>query len=155
MSSEDIADEASSESPPEIAEPVAEPTPITMTLGEVDDDGFATVWSIASASCEGDVEQTRALAAKLLLFLCKKKCDFIVTSSSNAEYLANWFEREKKLMYDWKPESEFVDVVSQHAEVPGQTLIMFLKNKNFDTNGKYNATRAERVAWFEEAWCVG
>lgn len=151
MSTEDNADDSSAEASVEIAEPVV----ITMSLGEVDEDGFASVWSIASASCDGDIEQTRALAAKLLLFLCKKKCDFIVTSSSNAEYLANWFEREKKLMYDWKPESEFVDVVSQHAEVPGQTLMLFLKNKGFDPNGKYNATRAERVAWFEEAWCVG
>lgn len=143
-----------------VAEPVAEEvkpalSDVKVVMGEVDEDGFASIWSIAAASTGGDNVLTRALASKLLLFLCKKKCDFVVTNSNNAEYLTNWFERDTKLIYDWKPESEFVDVVTQHAEVPGETLMLFLQNKGFSTDGKYNATRAERVAWFQDMWCVG
>lgn len=144
-----------------VVEPVAEESKPTLSdvkvkLGEVDEDGYISIWNVAAASTEGEeIELTRALASKILLFLCKKKCEFVVTNSNNAEYLTNWFERDTKLIYDWKPESEFVDVVTQHAEVPGETLMLFLQNKGFSTDGKYNATRAERVAWFQDMWCVG
>jgi hypothetical protein len=147
---------ATNETPEDQADVQTEtPVPITMQTGDVDEDGFTTIWNVAAASTGGDIETTRALASRLLLFLCKKNCDFVVTSSNNAEYLTNWFERDTKLLYDWKPESEFVDVVAQHAEVPAETLMLFLKNKGFSPDGKYTATRAVRVKWFEEAWCVG
>ena len=151
----DDSDDALDSDDTDDAEVVEEVVPLSISLGEVDEDGFASIWSIAAASTGGEQDATRALAARLLLFLCKKKCEFVVTSSNNAEYLQNWFERDPKLLYDWKPESEFVDVVSQHAEVPGETLLLFLGNKGFNPEGKYNATRAERVSWFQEAWCVG
>ncbi len=136
-------------------DPVPVPEKVTIVAPEADEDGFVTIWNVASASCDDDLSATRELAAKLLLFLCKKKCDFVVTSSTNAEYLDSWFERDSKLLYDWKPGSEMVDVVSQHAEVPAAGLILFLKNNKFDPTTNYTATRAVRVDWFREMWCVG
>ncbi len=95
---------------------------IKATETDADEDGFISIWNIASASCDGDLEKTRALAAQLLGFLCKKDCDFVVVSTTDAEYLDAWFERDNKLLYDWKPESETVDVLSQHAEVPREAF---------------------------------
>ena len=135
------------------SEPIAEK--ITITAPEIDSAGFVTIWNVAAASCGDELTATRDLASKLLLFLCKKKCDFVVTSSTNAEYLDSWFERDSKLLYDWKPGSEFVDVVSQHAEVPAAGLLLFLKNNKFDPAANYTATRAVRLDWFREMWCVG
>ncbi|WP_442507123.1 hypothetical protein SH528x_006021 [Novipirellula sp. SH528] len=123
---------------------------------DIDEDGFVSIWNIAANTCNNNTAEARELSARLLCFLCKKQCDFVVTSGNNAEYLDQWFERDNKLLYDWKPESETVDVVAQHAEVPHDALISFLVNNKFDpAAGKYTATRAVRVQWFQEMWCVG
>ena len=122
---------------------------------DLDEDGFVSIWNIASNTCDGDLAFTRSLACKLLIFLCKRKCDFVLTSSTNAQYLDEWFERDTKILYDWKPASETVDVVAQHAEVPYKPFLSFLINQKFDAKTKYTATRADRVKWFQEAWCVG
>ncbi|TWU27077.1 hypothetical protein Pla52o_09360 [Novipirellula galeiformis] len=122
---------------------------------DIDADGFVSLWNIASNACNKNTIETRELAARLLCFLCRKQCDFVVTSGNNAEYLDQWFERDNKLLYDWKPESETVDVVAQHAEVPHDAFVSFLDNNKFDPAGKYAATRAVRVQWFQEMWCVG
>lgn len=128
---------------------------IKISPDDVDSDGFISIWNIASCTCDGDIVATRELASKLLLFLCKKQSTLVVTSSSNANYLDAWFEREKKLLQDWKPESEFVDVVAQHAEVPADACLRFLKFEKFRSTSKYTATRAQRKLWFEEMWSVG
>ncbi len=132
-----------------------EPQKIALSPDDLDSDGYISIWNVAVASRDGDTTAARELASKLLLFLCKKQCDFVVTSTANAEYLDNWFEREKQVLYNWKPDSEFVDVVSQHAEVPGNALLAFLKNERFDPATNHNATRAVRVKWFQEMWNVG
>ncbi len=139
------------------AEPESTPLKITISVPEddVDSDGFITLWNFAAHCCGDELVATRDLAAKLLCFLCKKNCEFVVTSSTNAEYLDAWFERDNKLLYDWKPESESVDVVAQHADVPATGLAMFLKNNGFDPSKSYTATRAVRLNWFREMWCVG
>lgn len=121
----------------------------------LDEDGFVSLWSIASATCDGDVEQTRELAAKLLGFLCKRQCDFVVVSTTDAEYLDQWFERDNKLLYDWKPESETVDILAQHAEVPYEAFLLFLETRKFKPSGNYSPRRADRVQWFTEMWNVG
>ena len=121
----------------------------------LDESGFASLWNIASATCEEDLEATRALAAKLLCFLCQKGCDFVVVSSTDAEYLDAWFERDSKLLYDWKPESELVDVLSQHAEVPFEALVSFMANQKFNPSTNYSPKRADRVEWFTNQWSVG
>ncbi|WP_372722531.1 hypothetical protein [Novipirellula sp.] len=138
------------------AAPVLSLSDIKAAPADIDEDGFVSIWNIAANACNKNTVQARELASKLLCFLCKKQCDFVVTSGSNAEYLDQWFERDNKLLYDWKPESETVDVVSQHAEVPHDALVSFLENNKFDpATGKYTATRAVRVQWFQEMWCVG
>ncbi|MEM0926174.1 MAG: hypothetical protein AAGJ83_09090, partial [Planctomycetota bacterium] len=48
-----------------------------------DEHTFVSIWNIASATCDGDLAETRALASKLLNFLCKRDCDFVVCSSAN------------------------------------------------------------------------
>ena len=123
--------------------------------GDLDDDGFVSIWNIASASCDGDLHKTRALAAQLLGFLCKKNCDFVVVSTTDAEYLDAWFERDNKLLYDWNHDSETVDVVTQHAVVPYKSLVMFLENQKFNSSAKHSPRRADRIEWFTNQWNVG
>lgn len=120
-----------------------------------DEHSFVTIWNIASATCDGELVATRALASKLLNFLCKRDCDFVVCSSANVEYLDEKFESDNKILYDWKPESEHVDIISQHAEVPGKAFMSFLKTHKFNPVTKYNPRRADRVEWFNERWCIG
>jgi hypothetical protein len=121
----------------------------------LDSNGFASIWNIASATSQGELEVTRALAAKLLCFLCQRDCDFVVVSTTDAEYLDAWFERDNKLLYDWKPESEKVDVLSQHAEVPYEALVRFLTNNKFSLATNYSPKRSQRVAWFQNKWNMG
>ncbi len=133
----------------------AESIEIQALPGDLDDDGFVSIWNIASASCDGDLLKTRALAAKLLAFLCKKNCDFVVVSTTDADYLDAWFERDNKLLYDWNIDSETVDVVTQHAEVPFKSLVLFLANQKFNPRTKHSPKRADRVEWFTNHWNVG
>jgi hypothetical protein len=135
--------------------PPTGPTKVVILASDVDSDGFVSIWSIASATCGGETIPTRGLAARLLIFLCKKKSTMVVTSSANASYLDSWLERDKKLLQDWKPESEFVDVVAQHAEVPADACLKFLDNEGFNFTSNYTATRAQRLEWFTEMWSVG
>ena len=37
----------------------------------MDEDGFVSIWNIAAASCDGDLDKTRALASQFMGFLCK------------------------------------------------------------------------------------
>ncbi|MEM9587542.1 MAG: hypothetical protein AAGA03_09690 [Planctomycetota bacterium] len=120
-----------------------------------DPNGYATLWSIAAATFDDDLEKTREFAGRLLGFLCKQKCDFVVCSSTDAEYLDSTFERDNKLLYNWKAESEYVDMISQHAEVPYNTLRLFLLNRKFKPDGNYSPRRADRVEWFQDMWNVG
>lgn len=122
---------------------------------DLDDDGFVSLWNIASASCDGDLVNTRTLAAQLLGFLCKKKCEFVVVSTTDVEYLDAWFERDNKLLYDWNFDSETVDVVSQHIEVPFSSLVLFLENQKFNPQTKHSPKRADRVEWCTNQWNVG
>ncbi len=121
----------------------------------VDSDGFASVWNVAASTMDGKTESARLLAAKLLGFLCKHQCDFVFTSSTDAKYLDEWFERDNSLLYDWSAASEKVDVVSQHAQVPVQALLRFLKEKKFDATKNYSPRRVDRVQWFSDQWCIG
>jgi hypothetical protein len=121
----------------------------------LDETGFASLWNIASATCDGELAPTRALAARLLNFLCAKGCDFVVVSTTDAEYLDAWFERDTKLLYDWKPESEKVDVLSQHAEVLFEAVVPFLSNYKFSLTTNYSPKRADRIEWFTNMWSVG
>lgn len=123
--------------------------------GDLDPNGFVSIWNIAAASSDGSVEATRSLAAKLLCFLCQKGCDFVVVSTTDAEYLDSWFERDNKLLFDWKPESEKVDVLSQHAEVPFEAFVGFVANQKFSSAVNYNPKRSMRVEWFTEKWSMG
>ena len=121
----------------------------------IDEDGFVSLWSVASASTNAELPRTRALASRFLGFLCKHSCDFVVASSSDAKYLDERFERDNSLLYSWTIDSENVDVVSQHAYVPAQAIVMFLKKKKFDPSSTYSPRRADRVKWFSDDWCVG
>lgn len=122
---------------------------------DLDDDGFVSIWNIATSSVGGDTIQARQLASKLLLFLCKQRCNFVVVSPTDAKYLDEWFERDKSILHDWKPESEKVDVVTQHAYVPGENFTDYLVTKKFKATTKYNPTRAIREEWFRNDWNVG
>jgi hypothetical protein len=121
----------------------------------VDEDGYVSIWNVAAASMDGKTELARVLASKLLGFLCKQKCDFVFTSSTDAKYLDDWFERDTSLLYDWSPQSEKVDVVAQHAHVPASALLRLLKQKKFNPVTNHNPRRADRVDWFTNQWCIG
>ncbi len=121
----------------------------------LDGDGFVSLWNVASATMNADLPRTRALASRFLGFLCKHQCSFVVTSSSDAKYLDERFERDNKLLYNWAIDSECVDVVSQHAYVPAEGFVKFLKTKKFNASSNYNPRRADRVTWFSDQWCIG
>jgi hypothetical protein len=121
----------------------------------VDADGYVSIWNVAAATADGKTELARVLASKLLGFLCKQKCDFVFTSSTDAKYLDEWFERDPSLLYDWSSQSEKVDVVSQHAHVPASALLRLLKQKKFNPVANHNPRRADRVDWFSNQWCIG
>ncbi len=146
-----VDETTSSETSAEIIAPVE----VTIKSEDLDSDGFISIWNVAASSCGGDLKATRQLAANLLCFLCKKRCDFVVTSSTNLEYLTSKYERDAKLFGDWKPESENVDIVAQHADVPGEILLKYLRKNKFNPASKYAANRNSRVEWFQNDWCVG
>lgn len=121
----------------------------------VDSDGFVSLWNVASVTMKSDLHRTRALASRFLGFLCKHQCTFVVASSSDAKYLDERFERDNKLLYNWAIDSENVDVLSQHAYVPAQSFLDFLKKKKFDPASNYSPRRVDRVKWFTDDWCIG
>lgn len=153
--------EQPSEDPPFVIPP--EPTlndrlaaiRLELAPGVVDDDGYVSIWNFVAACADDDSSLARNLAGKILCFLCKHDCDFVVTSSTDARYLDDWFERDHALLYDWSPTSDRVDVLAQHAQVPGQALVRFLKQHRFDATKVYNPRRSDREKWFREGWCVG
>ncbi|MEM9366920.1 MAG: hypothetical protein AAGD07_13075, partial [Planctomycetota bacterium] len=75
--------------------------------------------------------------------------------STDAEYLDSWFERDKAILYNWKADSETTDAITQHAQVPAQAMISYLKRERFKPTANYSPRRADRVAWFQEKWGVG
>jgi len=121
----------------------------------LDADNYVTIWNVASSTTDGDYDRTRQLAGKLLCFLCKHRFPYIVASQTDMQYLDDWFERDTKLLYNWKDDSEMVDVVAQHASLPFDTLTQFLDNNRFKTTGKYSAGRSARLEWFQSDWNVG
>lgn len=123
--------------------------------GNLDESGFSSIWNIASATMEGDAAATRELASKFIGFLCKHRCGYVIVTPSDAKYLDEWYERENALLNDWKPESDKVDVITQHAHVPFDLFVKFLKDKKFSPEKKYSPTRANRVDWFTNDWNVG
>ena len=128
---------------------------LTVSKEDQDEDGFVSIWNVAAATMSGDQTLTRALASAIMGFLCKKECDFVVVSASGAEYLDGWFEKDNKILFQWKPEHETVDVISQHAEVPFNALRDFLKNKKFKSTANYSPRRADRLEWFQNKWNIG
>ena len=126
----------------------AEPT-------DVDEDQFVSIWNVAASTMGGDATQTRHLASKILGFLCKHRCSLLAASPMDAKYLDEWFERDNSLLYDWKPESDRVDVMAQHVQVPLDLFRNFLRENKFDGDKNYSPRRADRVAWFTEDWNVG
>ena len=128
---------------------------ITVEPTDVDEDQFVSIWNVAASTMGRDAIQSRMLASKLLGFLCKHRCGFLVATPSDAKYLDEWFERDNSLLYDWSPESDKVDVVAQHAQVPFDLLVTFLRDKKFAVEKAYSPRRADRVAWFTDNWNVG
>ena len=122
---------------------------------DLDEDQFASLWNVASSTMGGDVVQTRMLASKFLGFLCKHRCALMASTPTDAKYLDEWFERDNSLLYDWKPESEKVDVLSQHVQVPFDLFRNFLIDHKFNAEKNYAPRRADRVEWFTNEWNVG
>ncbi len=157
MSNETIGDVATSEvndSNKKLIE-IDKSIAIRLDADTVDSDGFASLWNVASATMDGELHRTRALASRFLGFLCKHQCTFVVASSADARYLDERFERDNSLLYNWAIDSENVDVITQHAYVPADGFLQFLKKKKFDASSNYSPRRADRVKWFTDEWCVG
>ena len=136
-----------------------EETPVEIVLrynkDDTDEHGFASVWNVASATCDGDTARTRDMAGRMLGFLCKKDYEHVVCSSTDAAYLDEWFERDKAILYNWKADSETTDAITQHAYVPAAAMTSFLKREKFKPTANYSPRRADRVAWFQEKWGLG
>lgn len=128
---------------------------ITVNPDDLDEDGFTSLWNIASASSGQDTSQARHLASKLLSFLCIKRCEFVVISPTDIEYLDGWFEREERLMCDWSPDNDKVDQIAQHVCVPAYALLKYLQSYKFEPAGRYNPRKATKLAWINDDWSVG
>ncbi len=128
---------------------------ITVDPEKLDEDRFVSLWNVASATMGGDYAQARILASRLLGFLCKKRCSFVVISPTDAAYLDAWFERDNSLLYDWSLESDKVDILAQHAHVPFDVLSTFLQAEKFDPAVNHNPRRNVREAWFSDDWAIG
>lgn len=127
----------------------------TVNPTDLDEDQFVSIWNVTASTMGGDATQARELACKLLVFLCKHRCPLLTVSPTDAKYLDEWFERDNSLLYDWKPASEKVDVVAQHAHVPFDLFVNFLKDHKFSPDKNYTARRVDRVEWFSNEWNVG
>jgi hypothetical protein len=127
----------------------------TVEPSDVDEDQFVSLWNVAASTMKGDASQARSLASKFLGFLCKHRCGLAAISPSDAKYLDEWFERDDSLLYDWKPESENVDMVAQHVHVPFDMFCNFLHEHKFQGDKNYSPRRATRVEWFTNDWNVG
>ena len=128
---------------------------LTANPSDLDDDHFVSIWNAAAATVQGDTTKARELASKLLGFLCKHRCDFLIISPSDAKYLDEWFERDNSLLYNWAADSDKVDVVSQHVAAPFEALKGFLVDYKFTFERTYNPRRADRVEWFTSDINVG
>lgn len=128
---------------------------IKIDTNDLDDEQFISIWNVAAATMNGDAPQARLLASKFLGFLCKERFAYVIVSPSDAKYLDEWYERDNSLLNDWKPESDKVDVVAQHALVPHQVFMRLLTDRKFSIDKKYSPTRATRVDWFTNDWNVG
>lgn len=133
----------------------AEEIVLSVNKDDLDEHGFTSVWNVASSTCGGDLERTRDMAGRILGFLCKKDYEHVLVSGTDAEYLDSWFERDKAILYNWKADSETTDAITQHAQVPAQSMISYLKRERFKPTANYSPRRADRVAWFQEKWGVG
>ena len=122
---------------------------------DLDEERFISIWNIAQATMDGDAVQARALASKWIGFLCKHRFAHVVVTPTDAKYLDDWYERDNALLHDWKPESDKVDVITQHASVPYEPFLTFLTTNKFDVEKKYSPTRANRLDWFTNDWSVG
>jgi hypothetical protein len=139
--------------PPAVAKPAT--FELTVDEGDLDEDQFVSIWNVAASTMKGDQEKTRLLASKLLGFLCKQRCEFVLTSPTDAKYLDEQFESDTGLLYNWKPESEKVDILAQHALVPFGILKQIVEFKKFSIDKAYSPRRADRVTWFSDEWNVG
>ena len=122
---------------------------------DLDEDRFISIWNVASATMDGDPIQTRFLASKLIGFLCKQRFGYVVVTPTDAKYLDEWYERDNSLINDWSPESDKVDVITQHAHVAYDAFLRVLKEKKFSHEKNYSPSRANRVDWFTNDWNVG
>lgn len=128
---------------------------VVIDPSDVDSEGFVTIWNVAAKSADGDTNLTRQVASKLMGFLCKHRCPFVVASPSDMKYLDEWYERDNSILFDWKPENDRIDVMAQHAHVPAVSLPGFLETKKFKITTNYSPKRDLRIEWFTNDWCVG
>ncbi len=122
---------------------------------DLDEDQFVSLWNLAAATVGGDATLARNLASKFLGFLCKHRYGLLTASPMDVKYLDEWFERDNSLLFDWKPESDKVDVVAQHVHVPLDHFRKFLVDHKFQGDKNYSPRRADRVDWFTNDWNVG
>ena len=125
---------------------------------KVDADGFIRLWDLAACTPTGDKRsdsETRVLAGKLLGFLCKLRYENVLVTQHAATYLQDRFERNEQVLYNWSPETDNIDLVAQHIEVPAQEVIKLLAKKRFDPQENYNPRRSSRLEWFNNDWKVG
>lgn len=127
----------------------------TVDATDVDEDQFVSIWNIAASTKGGSAEHARDLASRLMGFLCKHRCGLVTVSPTDAKYLDDWFERDNSLLFDWKPDSDKVDVIAQHAYVPFDAFCNFVKANKFKADQNYSPRRAARVEWFTNDWNVG
>ena len=129
---------------------------ITIDAEKVTSDGYMTLWDFATGSPSEVIrseEETRALASRILNFICLNGYAKARIRRDDYEYITERFAHNEHVLFRWSVGDKNVDLISQRLEIPADHLLEFLRRGRFDSNRTYKPNRDTRQAWFER-WTV-
>jgi len=130
---------------------------ITINLEKVAADGYMTLWDFAKGSPAEVIrseEETRALASRILNFICLNDYAKARIKRDDHAYIAERFALNENVLFRWSVGDKNVDLISGRLEIPPDHLFEFLRRGRFDSNRTYKPNRDTRRAWFEKRWAV-
>jgi hypothetical protein len=128
---------------------------ITIDEGCLTPDGFINLWDFAKGSPEEVLrseDETRALASRILNFLCQNNYARVRITSDAYEHIKERFEEDEHILYRWSIGDKNVDLICQNIEIPASHVLAFLRSGGFDSNRTYKPGRDTRYRWFRDRW---
>lgn len=130
---------------------------ITIDEGCLTPDGYMMLWDFAKGSPEEVLrseEETRALASRILNFICLNNYARARIRRDEYDYIAECFRQDEHTLYRWSVGDKNVDRICQRLEVPASHLLTFLRSGRFDSNRTYKPGAGRRLDWFRRRWGV-